>query len=106
MTTNRSFSYILPALLAALLVGACNKQETPAPKTSPAVVAPALPGSPGYVPAIDQSMPVDKPALAPVAEKPAGAPLDDLTRREESSQMPKPGQNNDHSSPALHPTKK
>lgn len=88
-------------LLAALTLCACGQEpaDPPASTTKPvqAETAPATAG------AADTSVPdaaaVLGPAAAGKADPAAGRSNNSMSRTQESSAMPLPGQNNDHSAP-------
>ena len=91
----------LPILLiSAAFVAACNpRDDRPAPGTPP------VPSDPAGTPAPSTSVPKlpepKAPDGPPGRDSKASDPKGDLTSREESTAMPKPGQANNHSSPAL-----
>ena len=104
-------SRLLACIALALLVSACSKRD-------PENNTPATPATPAQFPATapanarstDASVPpADSVAMpagnAPRADATAGRAHTAMTRREESSAMPMPGQNNDHSAP-LAPAKR
>lgn len=104
-------SRLLACIALALLVSACSKRDpennTPATPTTPAQF-PAT--APANARSTDASVPpADSVAMpagnAPRADATAGRANTAMTRREESSAMPMPGQNNDHSAP-LAPAKR
>jgi hypothetical protein len=91
----------LPILLisAAFVAAACNpRDDRPAP-------TPPVPSDPAGTPAPSTSVPKlpdpKAPDGPPGRDSKASDPKGDLTSREESTAMPKPGQANNHSSPAL-----
>jgi hypothetical protein len=99
----RAPSHAAPGALAALLLatmalGACDRRP-------PAVEAAVSASQPATAGGRDASVPDAASALPPggagsggaAAERANGA----LTRAQESSAMPLPGQNNDHSAPAV-----
>lgn len=88
--------------LSSLLLTACDKErsEPPGPLVEPVQV------QTGTMPstATDTSVPAANSVLPPGNETPkpdaaAGRSNDNMTRAQESSQMPMSGQNNDHSAP-------
>ena len=87
--------------LIALALSACHK---PAP-VSPAPTVMAVPNGSGAAPvnSAGTSVPpadsVLTPAAAAKADPAAGRTNSSMTRAQESSAMPLPGQNNDHSAP-------
>ena len=107
-------SMVLVAVWMALAVSACDK---------PAVVTPAaqdtVPGSTGPTGATgfagsptrangDPSLPAAAPATpteSPTSVRNSATPLEEMTKQEKDVAMPLPGQVNDHSSPAMHPSK-
>ena len=114
------YSIVFSAALMALALSACDKPTvvTPAAVVTVPVPGPAGPtvasgstGSPTTTspgmsadPSLPAATPVtsaDSPTSLPSKANPQGA----MTKQEESMAMPKPGQVNDHSSPALHPPK-
>jgi hypothetical protein len=94
-------------VLAATLLGACSKTPPlpPVPSTTPVqgATAPTAAGT------VDQSVPeasaVLPPAVATKVDPAAGRSNSTMSREQESSAMPIPGQNNDHSA-ALTPAKR
>lgn len=95
-------------LLAVLGLAACGKRDAP--------VAPAAPVStvtvpPGPTVSSDPSLPaagsvVAPPTTATAQDAPSGRANGKMTREQESSAMPMPGQVNNHSSTALDPVKR
>lgn len=88
-------------LVMVLVMSACSKAP-PAPP-APVTTAPRAETSPARSGASDTSVPDAASVLTPSAE-PKGNPAagrtnDAMTRDQESSAMPMPGQNNDHSAP-------
>lgn len=106
-------SMLFSAVFAALVLSACEKSsDVPTPTLAAPPGGTGLTGSigapistsPGN--STDTALPAVKP-LAP-GELSSGSqnkpdPQGSLTRQEESTAMPKPGQANDHSTPVLHP---
>lgn len=94
-------------VVAAILLSACSKTPTlpPAPLTTPVQGATA----PTTTGAADKSVPeassVLPPAVATKVDPAAGRTNSAMSREQESSTMPIPGQNNDHSAP-LTPAKR
>lgn len=94
-------------VVAATLLSACSKTPSlpPAPLTTPVQGASA----PTTAGAVDKSVPeassVLPPAVATKVDPAAGRSNRAMTREQESSAMPIPGQNNDHSA-ALTPGKR
>ncbi len=94
-------------VVAALLLSGCSKTPSlpPAPLTTPVqgATAPTTAGT------VDKSVPevssVLPPAVATKLDPAAGRSNSAMTREQESSAMPIPGQNNDHSA-ALTPAKR
>lgn len=91
--------------LIALLLGACDKLQ-PVPPAPTVNAAPIRSGAAaGNV--ADTSVPAAEAVLTPgTAAKPdpvAGRTNSSMTRTQESSAMPLPGQNNDHSAPVAPP---
>lgn len=89
-------------LVISTVMSGCNKSPSapPTPKTSaPQTEAvPVKAGSPDTtVPDADSVL---GPSAAPTSAPAAGRSNDAMTRDQESSAMPMPGQNNDHSAPA------
>ena len=113
------YSMVFSAVLTALVLSACDRPTVATPTAVVTVpVGPAGPtgttgstGSPTATspggstdPSLPAATPVtsaDSPTSLPSKANPQGA----MTKQEESMAMPKPGQVNDHSSPALHPPK-
>lgn len=88
-------------LLTALALGACSKAPTelPAPTATP-VERPMAPTAAGRSdPSVPDAATVFTPADAASAPAVAGRSQDTMSRSEESTAMPMPGQNNDHSAP-------
>lgn len=107
-------SRLLACIALALLVSACSKRgpenNTPVTPAAPATPAQFPATAPANARSTDASVPpadsVVMPAgNAPRADATAGRANAAMTRREESSAMPMPGQNNDHSAP-LAPAKR
>ena len=94
----RHLSVVALAAAATFLAG-CD--GTPA-KPAPAMQEAAQPVSP-QAPSTDASVPpaasVITPGAVPKPEAPGARTNRSMTRAEESSAMPMPGQNNDHSAP-------
>jgi len=99
---NKKLSLPL-AIVALALVGACNRSADQTPQTGPKAAAPTVP------PSVNQS-----PTSALKPEAPAGggttsstqqeSPSKGLSKQEESTAMPRPGQGGaDHSTPAREP---
>jgi hypothetical protein len=94
-------------LVIALVMSACSK----APSTPPVPMTTASPieSSRARVGSSDTSVPdarsVLAPSVGPMADPTAGRTNGAMTRSQESSAMPLPGQNNDHSAP-LSPAKR
>ena len=108
MSKGPAFPAHLGALVvAAMLLSACSKTPSPppAPLTTP-VQGAAVPTTAG---AVDTSVPeassVLPPAVAAKVDPQAGRSNSAMSREQESSAMPIPGQNNDHSA-ALTPAKR
>ncbi len=103
------------SLFAALALSACSKTpaDAPLPSVRSAANAPSPPqsppASPHTGPTTDVSVPpanaVLAPALATPVDPTAGRSNKAMSRAQESSAMPMPGQNNDHSAP-LPPAKR
>ena len=91
----------LALLVIALGMSACSK----APSTPPApmTTAPQVESSPARTGSSETSVPdagsVLSPSADPGAPPPAGRTNGAMTSSQESSAMPMPGQNNDHSAP-------
>lgn len=88
------------ACVCALLLGACGKKDEP---PAPRIPQASQPAAPATTPA-----PLPQPAPpAPSADTAPGSsrPQSDLSHEESVNSMPKPGQANDHSSPAYEPQK-
>lgn len=87
--------------VTAVLLCAC--QKTAPEGSAPPSAAQAVPGTqPGS--AANTSVPPADAVVAPAADKPkadpaAGRTNSAMSRKQESSAMPLPGQNNDHSAP-------
>ena len=99
------YSMVFSAALVVLALGACDRPTVVTPVAVVAVPAP-IPGSAG--PSTDPSVPAAMSVSAggsPASVQGKANPLAAMTKPEESMAMPKPGQANDHSSPALHPPK-
>ena len=112
------YSMVFSAVLMALALSACDRPFalTPAAVATAPVPGPADPtGATGLTESLattasgmftDASLAVPTPVTS--ADSSTGLqgkanPQGVMTRQEESMAMPKPGQANDHSSPALHP---
>lgn len=103
----------LAVLLAALVLGASGCAERPETSASagPAVQSAPVPGTsaerdPAPTPSTHAGAPVpDAPSTATAKDSPANNPRGELTNAEENTAMPKAGQANNHSSPALDPAK-
>ena len=89
-------------LLTALALSACNKAP-PVPPASP-MAPPQVEAAPASVGGSDQSVPdaasVVTPSAGARADPAAGRTNGAMSPGQESSAMPMPGQNNDHSAPA------
>lgn len=100
MKPKLSLSILLASTV--FMAAACSPRED-----RPAPVAPAapVPSDPVRTPAPSANVPPLPDPIAPDGppgrDSKASNPLGELTRREESTAMPKPGQANNHSSPAL-----
>jgi hypothetical protein len=87
---------------SALSLGACD--QTPTAPRAPMVGQPVT-GEPGVTAgsAVDPSVPsaasVFSPASAALADPPTGRSNSAMSATQESTAMPMPGQNNDHSAP-------
>src|SRR5450759_2643807 len=81
-------------------VGPAGPTGTTGSTGSPTATSPGGSTDPS-LPAATPVTSADSPASLPSKANPQGA----MTKQEESIAMPKPGQVNDHSSPALHPPK-
>lgn len=88
-------------LVMALAMSACSKAPSAPP--APMTTAPQLETSPARVGGSDMSVPDAGSVLTPStgfkADPAAGRTNGAMTRSQESSAMPMPGQNNDHSAP-------
>lgn len=95
------------ALVMTLTLGACSETppEPPAPIVQPAPVAATPAPHGGIDPSVPDAGAVLKPGAAPKVDAAAGRSNSTLTRAQESTAMPLPGQNNDHSAP-LTPAKR
>jgi hypothetical protein len=92
---------VLPVLLfgAALTVAACSPGDDRTPPVAPVPSKSAPPPAPrNFVPKLPDANAPDGPLGR---DSKASNPKGDLTSQEESTAMPKPGQTNNHSSPAL-----
>lgn len=98
---------VLAACASLLWLGACDKTPTTPPKPSVSLPQAAAPGATvgasgdPSVPAADS---VFTPAGAPKTEAPTGRSNSAMSAAQESSAMPMPGQNNDHSAPLGRPS--
>ena len=94
---------------AGLLACSEKPAELPAPRPAEVVVTPVIPGTAPATPAASTSVPSAASVLGSTpATKPdptAGRSNKTMSRAEESTAMPMPGQNNDHSAP-LPPAKR
>lgn len=112
MNANVGFSRSLAvaiigvATLGLLACSNSNDQSSPAAKVSeaPAAVAPpaaAVEATPGARDVTKEQAPPDGPS----ADAKSPDPSRPMTEKEESTQMPLPGQANDHSNPTTGPAK-
>jgi hypothetical protein len=90
-------------LISALLIGCSKTPETRGADAQPAVPAQAVPGTQAGGSG-DTSVPPVAAVMVPPDAKPAeaasaGRTNSAMSPREESTAMPLPGQNNDHSAP-------
>lgn len=93
---------LVVAALASAAIGVHRYSENATERAAAATADPSVPAA-SQVPAI-ASTPVAPPA--PTAkDTPAIDPLTPMTKAEESSSMPRPGQANNHSSESLNPVK-
>ncbi|MCL4761641.1 MAG: hypothetical protein KJ018_07635 [Burkholderiales bacterium] len=105
---------LLLAIPTALTLAACGQDTPPAPKTTEAPgtsvatqssVPPAQPDrttAPADAPATHSGTPQpEAPAAGTARDTAANQPLDDLSKAEENTALPKAGQVNNHSSPAM-----
>lgn len=93
--------FILMSAVLALLVAGC--QDRPQPVTSGAaatVTSPPAGRTDPSVPAVSSTPPANRAETADHA-KADPSPHSEMTKKEEASGMPMPGQANDHSSTAL-----
>ena len=111
MNANGFHRLLLPAiLLSVMAVAGCEKRppDPTKPRTdaiAPANAQPAVPSAPDpSVPAASSVLSAPPPATTAKdeASKKVGS-NDNLTRSEESTAMPMPGQVNNHSTPSLDP---
>ncbi len=107
MTHPLTMAPMLIAVISSVVLVACSK---PHPETPAVAAAPvAAPASPGTAPAgtagssVDASVPTAASVLTPArdvkVDPNAGRSNQPMTRAQESTAMPLPGQNNDHSAP-------
>lgn len=92
------------ALLAmALVMSACGKEPSapPAPMTSAAQPGTATTRDGASGTSVPDAASVLPPSAEPKGNPPVGRTNDAMTRDQESSAMPMPGQNNDHSAPVV-----
>jgi len=97
---NRPFAFLTVLLMAGLVTG-CNEASKPAPVPPPAASAPVVPAVPPPPPIASGVSPSET-----AKDSAATAPMEKLTKAEESKSMPMAGQGNNHSSPALETAKK
>jgi len=94
-------------LLMALMMIACSKG--PSEPAAPMTTAPRGETPPATAGGPDTSVPdassVLTPSAGPKADATAGRTNGAMTRSQESSAMPMPGQNNDHSAPVVPATR-
>ncbi len=87
---------------AALLLSACDKTPATPPKPTVSQPGPTLSGAMA-APAVDPSLPSAESALTPAnaarADSALGRSNNTMSATQESTAMPMPGQNNDHSAP-------
>lgn len=103
----------LALLLAALVLGAggCSERSETSASAGPTAQSAPAPGTaaekdPAPTPSTHAGAPApEAPATATAKDTPANNPQGDLTKAEENTAMPKAGQANNHSSPALDPAK-
>lgn len=100
---RRPLTLAVAAACGAIAISGCEpRQQTPKTTAgpSPSVAAQAVPPSPDRDPSLPPASSVvgNQPQEALRGQdSPATAPKADLTKREEQSAMPKPGQANTHS---------
>lgn len=95
-------SFRLTALCTiALALTACSKTpfDPPVPQAGPAPVEALPPTGPATDPSVPAADSVLSPATATRPDPAAGRTNRSMTRTQESTAMPLPGQNNDHSAP-------
>ena len=100
-------SHFAPAVLVLALLGlsACDKRNADPPQPSAATSQPVVPSVTD--PSVPLATSVVSPATAPTAQDAAsGRATGAMTKAQESSAMPMPGQVNNHSSTALDPVKR
>lgn len=85
-------------LLTAPVMSACSKEPSAPP--APTTIAPRIDTAPARAGGPDTSVPdagsLLPPSAGPKADPSAGRTNGAMTRSQESSAMPMPGQNNDH----------
>ncbi|WP_338412874.1 hypothetical protein [uncultured Sphaerotilus sp.] len=92
---------VAAVIATALVLSACNKKpsQPPSPVVAPAQ-NPSVPTSSGAAdPSVPEAGSVLTPAVPAKADPAAGRSNSAMSRTQESSAMPLPGQNNDHSAP-------
>ena len=99
MKPKLSVSILLASTV--FMTAACSREDRP----PPAAPAAPVPSDPARTPAPSANVPPlpdpKAPDGPPGRDSKASNPQGELTRREESTAMPKPGQANNHSSPAF-----
>jgi hypothetical protein len=100
---------VIAVSLAVAMLAACGDRiETSSPPATVVVPAPerSSPPPPATVPPVPPVSSQPAPDSATAKDTPANNPTGTLTKEQESSAMPKAGQANNHSSPAMDKDKK
>ena len=96
---------LVAAVVALLTLAGCDKRTVDQPRPSAATSTPAVPSVSD--PSVPPANSVVSPATVPTAQDAAsGRATGTMTKAQESSAMPMPGQVNNHSTPALDPVKR
>ncbi len=97
---NRPFACLAVLLVTSVVTG-CNEASKPAPAPPPAATAPVVPAVPTPPPVATGAAPSET-----AKDSASTAPMEKLSKDEESKSMPMAGQGNNHSSPSLETAKK
>lgn len=102
-----SARHLVAVVVAALALSACSKAppEVPTPMTTPVLDGTASAASGATDTSVPAAASVVMPAAGAKPDPAAGRSNTSMSRAQESSAMPMPGQNNDHSAP-LTPAKR